>query len=702
MLLICKQVSVRTLAYVLALLPAVFMLSVATSCRKYAVDEPDVDGTLSVALSVASAYNGPSTRMADGIVQIQAAGDAAAFRGISELHVFPFRTDQTDETPVRVYDEVLEGELSLRGGAIGGSSYIGSYSSSSNKLIENNRSRLYEMVRVPRGTDAVLVYGVAAPQGNPGGTAASIMAYRRVNGATYASMEPEAAGDITFEPVPVVASSGSITAAQTIVDALNSIVSTMPAATAYALRQNSNNGSWYSYSAGGTVSNANSFAGAVKRTEVWGPDMSYSSYATAYRSFTNYSGSSYNVMSASGASAATLITNLYRTMSATLSTGNYDIQVNGTTYRTYTSSNARGTASSIFGSVRTTVLGRIDALQSGGVLTRSGAGTGATFTFSDASVAGYPSSYGVPEGSSAIKWDEDNGRFVIAAPDNNVRLVAIEDYCYPPELWYWSNSGVRTSNTSDADIRSLYTSSNTWEQILSGYSYGTRVDSRASAIAVTSPLQYGPGLLEIRINHTSSDELSHNGSGPVAVNNTLFPVTGIIIGDQHAQAFNFTPLSDTPKYIYDTQVFTAGDSGTPKAYLSYIADNQPIRTLVYPTVMAAAGDDEEEANVHIAIEFQNNSTVSFTGAQGLVHPGSKFYLTGTLRLSDARQAGAPLADGARERIFKSDTKTSIAISITSLRAAYNTVPDMRDPQLELGIRVVMDWIEATPSTVIMY
>ena len=35
--------------------------------------------------------------------------------------------------------------------------------------------------------------------------------------------------------------------------------------------------------------------------------------------------------------------------------------------------------------------------------------------------------------------------------------------------------------------------------------------------------------------------------------------------------------------------------------------------------------------------------------------------------------------------------------MNDLANAYNTVPDLRDPQLELGVVAEMDWIQVTPG-----
>ena len=40
--------------------------------------------------------------------------------------------------------------------------------------------------------------------------------------------------------------------------------------------------------------------------------------------------------------------------------------------------------------------------------------------------------------------------------------------------------------------------------------------------------------------------------------------------------------------------------------------------------------------------------------------------------------------------------------INSLAKAYNTIPELRDPQLEIGVVAKMEWIQVTPAEIPMY
>jgi hypothetical protein len=47
-------------------------------------------------------------------------------------------------------------------------------------------------------------------------------------------------------------------------------------------------------------------------------------------------------------------------------------------------------------------------------------------------------------------------------------------------------------------------------------------------------------------------------------------------------------------------------------------------------------------------------------------------------------------------VFKQDCVTKVDVTVKSLKNAYYIIPDLRDPQLKVGL-TVSDWIMSTPS-----
>ena len=273
---------------------------------------------------------------------------------------------------------------------------------------------------------------------------------------------------------------------------------------------------------------------------------------------------------------------------------------------------------------------------------------------------GFPTSYGIPEGSVGMWW---NGhRFVKLITGVNISLVPMAGYCYPPCLWYYANSPVKTS--AKDEVKDEYKPQNlTWGSILSHYTEGTSVQSSTRSVAIVDQLEYGVGLVEFRFVAPIGNAVGAAGC----------PLTGIIIGDQKDVDFSFAPKSAADsRFVYDNTISGVTLGG----------ENQHVQILVLPTA-----DDQ---TVHFALEFQNNTNSSFECQQGMVYPNCKFYLAGELEPRSGHPEGI-------SGVFDSDYKTTVYVRVSDLGNAYNTVPDLRDPQLELGVVAEMDWMQVEPG-----
>ena len=181
----------------------------------------------------------------------------------------------------------------------------------------------------------------------------------------------------------------------------------------------------------------------------------------------------------------------------------------------------------------------------------------------------------------AIQW---NGTAFVQVPPASSTLAPIEAYCYPPSLWYWTNSTLRTSD--DEDVDNQYKSTNPdWSSILSHYTLGSAVRPGITSVAVVNPLQYGVAMLELEMKASASPGGTYNlldsKAGTVDIRDDVFPLTGILVGEQHHQHFNFTPSSGTNYYVYDSDVM---DGTTPKAYIRFTDTGfKEILTLLFQT-----------------------------------------------------------------------------------------------------------------------
>ena len=276
---------------------------------------------------------------------------------------------------------------------------------------------------------------------------------------------------------------------------------------------------------------------------------------------------------------------------------------------------------------------------------------------------GFPATYGVPEGAVGMWW---NGhRFVKLIEGVNISPVPMSRYSYPPSLWYYTNSAVKTA--ADVSVHEQYKPQNsTWGSILSYYTQGSSVTSATRCVAIVDQMQYGDGLVEFRFVAPTGNAVAAGGC----------PLTGIIIGDQKDVDYAFAPLSSSADwFVYDNNISGVTLGGT----------SQYVQILVLPTA-----DDQA---VHFALEFQNNTSSAFRCQQGTVQPGCKFYLAGELKPGGGSKPDQENIAG----VFDSDHKTTVYVQVTNLENAYSAVPDLRDPQLELGVVVEMDWVQVEPG-----
>jgi len=283
----------------------------------------------------------------------------------------------------------------------------------------------------------------------------------------------------------------------------------------------------------------------------------------------------------------------------------------------------------------------------------------------------FPSSYGIPDGAIGFWWN--GNEFLRLINGVNIALVDPASYCYPPSLWYYSNSSVLTSEKENT--KSYYVPSNlTWNDILNKYNDGNIVKTETQGVAIVEPLQYGVGMLELSLNEPEA-------AVAAMVNNC--PLTGIIIGDQKDVDFRFQPAiypsaPNPGRYIYDN---ITGD-------LKIGATGKSAKTLVLQT--------QENAKVHFALEFENTTKTTLYCQQGDILPWCKFYLAG--ELDPTKNVTQPQGENIKS-VFCQDHITTVTVTIKGLMSAYNTVPDLHDPQLEIGIIANMKWEQVTPQSI---
>ena len=327
-----------------------------------------------------------------------------------------------------------------------------------------------------------------------------------------------------------------------------------------------------------------------------------------------------------------------------------------------------------------------------------------TYNAADTSVtlvstyAGFPASLNLPDGAIAIAYDNTtdptDGQFGSSANKEFANRTAgalnvapTDLYTYPSSLWYYANTTINTSNESEATA--LGSTTMTWNEVLGEYSTTNgSVNSKTRSIALVNPINYAVGRLDVKVKLASAslDDAALPTAASIACNteNKRFTLTGVLVGGQKNVGFDVTPDtyagSKTSTYmIYDEEM-----SSTINVTTSFGSANS---TLVLETL----ADGETGSDAMIAIELLNNTGVDFIGADGVIPAGGKFYLVG--KLASASATTTP------KKVFLKDYVTTAELNIVDLKHAYNTIPDLRTPTLEIGLSVNLVWQAGTTYSV---
>ena len=311
-----------------------------------------------------------------------------------------------------------------------------------------------------------------------------------------------------------------------------------------------------------------------------------------------------------------------------------------------------------------------------------------TATIGNSESTYFPGDVNLPDGAALLSFASGAFTQVTDGNGNTGTLTAkYADYVYPASLYYYCNSGIKTSNSSK---QSEYNGTQNWSTISGKYTDGTTVGTATRSVAILDPIQYGVGRLDAAVKLDGTTLYDKNGDA-YTVPASGFTVTGILIGGQKQVGYDFKPTTETTTYtIYDNITKsneTISATGTTASNTNY-------------TLALETGADQV---VNVAVELLNNGA-DFEGADGVVPAGCKFYLV-------AQLTPDPTLDnvsGTLNQVFKQDHKTIVTFTIKAglpkndasfptggntvgLGKAYNTIPDLRTPQLELGLSVDMTW-----------
>lgn len=295
----------------------------------------------------------------------------------------------------------------------------------------------------------------------------------------------------------------------------------------------------------------------------------------------------------------------------------------------------------------------------------------------------FPENLGLPDGAVRVKYDETNGFQYDEDNSKGVMNITPTSITYPAPLSYYVSTPIYTNSArvNDPDwpngtanwTSTNFTAEKGWN------TNNAKVDASTQAIALANNINYGVASLKLQVkcNENLEDADENQTMGTVSVPEGGFKVTGLLIGNQPDKVvYDFSPIGGDQfsKTVWDSNVNLSAKTND---------FSDPNYTIVLPNNIS--GTDQKE--VLFALELVNNSGRAFKGADGIVETDAKFYLIGTLKPTE----GGTVAGVTNPSVFMSDYQTTAKVTISSLKKAYNCIPDIRTTSMQLGLSVDLEW-----------
>ncbi len=602
----------------MTLLTAVLLMA-GCSEEQQTTDSPATGSQLvelALAVGTSTGDGGTTTRMTEAIVQGQT---SPVFRGIQDIVMIPFNISDADAVGSSHSPLAAKVELPAMGiPTVTTANTISTLNSASN-------SQLYQGLTVPNTTNAFLFYGKATDATPTGIESLSddekAMKKKQLNGSfTITGLDAGAPSGIGFSPETFYGSDAVAPAA----------------ATAMA-----------------------DYVTGICNTENWSAQGENTTLGILYAKMTSLTvGSSPNVLA--------VLQNLYsKLLTLTELTGDL------VTIKEKIIANMK------IGSAATDVLTE---------------GTNHALSwnpdYSSTKFIDYPASLGLPDGAATLKWDGTNKKYnpVLDGSIDNIGIVGNKDnltqvplnrYAYPVPLYYYVNSKVMVSESTQSEYYNDNTSD--WSAVLAQYTTNP-VSENVHSIALIKPVQYAVSRLDVilwGVNALDADAETLTDDVGETVQMSDLQLTGILVSGQKAVDFSFSPAGTDTYTLYDNTMNATINLTTNRGKDGSSEKPYSINhTLVLPT---AEGED-----VYLFFEFQNNSTKDISVKGGLVPPGCKLYLCGKIE-------GAETINNPKQ-VFASDAATVIKGTVSTLENAYNVVPP-RETGISIKLQVgVKDWV----------
>lgn len=300
----------------------------------------------------------------------------------------------------------------------------------------------------------------------------------------------------------------------------------------------------------------------------------------------------------------------------------------------------------------------------------------------------------MPGGAAAILWNESTKAFEYVtesygAGDGAIAVADWTKYVYPASLYYFAKGGVKASDAADVAKTFNGTSTQTnydnnqWSNLLGEYT-GDEVLTTTRSIAMVDQVDYAVGRLDLAVRALNNEVATREDAVKLNFNNIT--LTGVLISGLNDVGYDFTPLTTARDYIYYDNVIDNQkvniNSATPWApAIGSTTDGLKFNN--YTLVL----ESKDATALNICLEFLNNDKDFHGKDNQLIAQGTKFYLIGRLDPAQATN------DHSKTKVFVQDHKTIARITIGDVTGekAYNTIPDLKVPELEFALSVDLEW-----------
>lgn len=294
----------------------------------------------------------------------------------------------------------------------------------------------------------------------------------------------------------------------------------------------------------------------------------------------------------------------------------------------------------------------------------------------------FPGQYNLPDGAVALTFDDTKKEFKYGTKSvDGLEIINVNEYMKPACLAYFVNTPAMTKDET-------YVESSTdtkWDDVITNGAYtDNAVSLTTQSVILKKQIQYAVGRLDAQVK-IADVTLKDNGETPAESDDQIviapvdgYTLTGVLIGGQKQVDWKFQPRGGTDEYTIYDNTMTKAISAKVGAY------SDINHTLALET--------SDGTPVNVCFEFVNSGKDFFGKDNKIIPAGSKFYLVARLTPGTSSVVDNP---NSKNQVFLQDyiTTAKLTIGANSLKNAYNVVPDLRSPKLELGLSVDLEWQE---------